>query len=164
MIKWEDEIENIKKLIETKTLWEIGKVYSVSRQRIYQVLTKFGISTLQRERNNWLRDQPKEVYWLNKTLCYKGITKANRDRMLKKLTPLPVYCPALGLKLDYSSKEEGFSRNENSPSMDQIIPGEGYTEDNVAIISWRANRIKNDGTANEHQKISDWINNALLTK
>jgi hypothetical protein len=38
-----------------------------------------------------------------------------------------------------------------------IGPKEGYTPENTFIISWRANRIKNDGTAREHQLIMEWM-------
>lgn len=65
----------------------------------------------------------------------------------------PDYCPILGIELDYFAE----TRQENSPSFDQISPSKGYVSGNVQIISWRANRIKNDGTAEEHRKIADYL-------
>jgi hypothetical protein len=57
---------------------------------------------------------------------------------------LPEYCPILGVKLIYGTK-----RSDASPSLDQIIPGVGYTRDNVQVLSDKANRMKNDATPEE---------------
>jgi transposase len=67
----------------------------------------------------------------------------------------PSHCPVLGIELDWFSP----CRTEGSPSFDRIDPSKGYIPGNVAIISWRANRIKNDGTADEHAKIAGWMSN-----
>lgn len=65
----------------------------------------------------------------------------------------PQFCPILGLKLDYFAE----SMQENSPSFDRLDPTKGYIKGNVYIISQRANRIKNDGTPEEHKKIYEWM-------
>ena len=49
------------------------------------------------------------------------------------------------------------SRHEGSPTLDKVSPEKGYTLDNIGVISYKANRIKNDGTAEEHLKIADWM-------
>lgn len=67
----------------------------------------------------------------------------------------PTHCPVLGLELDYYASSG--RRSENSTSFDRIDPSLGYVKDNVRIISWRANRIKNDGTADEHRAIAAYI-------
>jgi hypothetical protein len=48
--------------------------------------------------------------------------------------------------------------------LDRIIPEEGYVAGNVNVVSYRANRIKNDGTAEEHLKIADWMDSMLQSK
>lgn len=65
----------------------------------------------------------------------------------------PTHCPVLGIELDYFSD----GRQENSASFDKIDPNKGYVSGNVAIMSWRANRIKNDGTVDEHLRIAAWM-------
>lgn len=45
----------------------------------------------------------------------------------------------------------------NSPSLDKIRPNRGYVMGNVAFISRRANKMKDDGTMREHYAIADWI-------
>lgn len=70
----------------------------------------------------------------------------------------PERCPILGIPLDYMTK----GRRENSPSFDRTDPAKGYIKGNVQVVSWRANRIKNDGTADEHAAIARYLRN--LTK
>lgn len=65
----------------------------------------------------------------------------------------PTHCPILGIELDYMNTQ----RSENSPSFDRIDPKKGYVKDNVVVLSWRANRIKNDGTADEHRQIAAYL-------
>lgn len=56
--------------------------------------------------------------------------------------PVPEFCPILGLPLSFATGQ----RTDNSPSIDRIDPGKGYVEGNWQWLSWRANRIKNDGS------------------
>jgi hypothetical protein len=64
---------------------------------------------------------------------------------------IPDTCPVLGNPLSYDTDRE------TSPSVDRFDSSKGYTVDNVVIISDRANRIKNDGTAEEHIKVALWM-------
>jgi len=45
----------------------------------------------------------------------------------------------------------------DSPTLDRILPDLGYVKGNVAFLSYRANRIKDNGTMQEHYDIADWI-------
>lgn len=65
------------------------------------------------------------------------------------------HCPILGIELDYWCVEG--MRQDNSVSFDQIKPGGGYVPGNVQVVSWRGNRIKNDGTAEEHERVAQYI-------
>jgi hypothetical protein len=51
---------------------------------------------------------------------------------------IPEFCPVLGIPL---IKRQG-KFSDNSPSVDRIIPSLGYVKGNIAIMSYRANRIK----------------------
>jgi hypothetical protein len=42
---------------------------------------------------------------------------------------------------------------DNSPSIDQIVPGGGYVPGNVRIISWKANRLKSNATIDDLEAI-----------
>lgn len=74
---------------------------------------------------------------------------------------IPTTCPILGIPLFWKEKKQ----SDNSPSFDRINPNKGYTKDNVQIISWKANRIKNNGTILEHLLIAKSLStDAKLTK
>lgn len=53
---------------------------------------------------------------------------------------------------------------ENGPQLDRITPELGYIVGNVAFISHRANRIKDNGTMQEHYDIADWIWDRTVAK
>lgn len=67
---------------------------------------------------------------------------------------IPERCPVLGIKILLLS---GRGRLDCAPSLDRVDPSKGYTRTNTRIISERANRIKNNGTAEEHEKIARYI-------
>lgn len=58
---------------------------------------------------------------------------------------IPTNCPVLGIYLQ-SNKN---SPSDSSPSLDRIDPNKGYVRDNIAVVSYRANRLKNSFTADE---------------
>lgn len=58
---------------------------------------------------------------------------------------IPGTCPLLGIPLQVSKK----IHSPNSPSLDRIIPADGYVKGNVQVISHRANAIKNDASLAE---------------
>lgn len=67
---------------------------------------------------------------------------------------VPEHCPALGLRLEVSTTRKA---NDNSPSLDRIDPSKGYVRGNVLVISTKANRIKNNATAEEVRKVADFL-------
>jgi len=66
---------------------------------------------------------------------------------------IPDICPVLGLFISKEAK----GRQDNSPSLDRIDNSKGYVKGNICVISWKANNIKNVGTAEEHRKIAEYI-------
>ena len=66
---------------------------------------------------------------------------------------VPDFCPVLGIRLVWT----GRAGAEDNPSLDRLVPQKGYVKGNVAVISRRANRIKNDGTRAEHERIVEWL-------
>jgi len=151
---WKDQINKLTELVEEeRTAGEIGAYYGVSRQRIYQVLTKFGISCPHTEKKNFLRGKPSKYYWVNKTLALKKFSKIERLNYLET-QEIPDVCPMLGIVLNYDGNGGvGYTRSDDSPSIDRIDNSDDYHPGNIQIISWRANRIKNDSTLEELEKI-----------
>ena len=117
-------------------------------------MTKFGIITGVRARKNFLSGLAPKYYWFNTMLTKKEIPRPNRLALLEA-TILPDYCPMLDMKLNYDGTgRDGWSRGEDSPSLGRINSSIGYEIGNIHIISWRANRIKNDSTPEELMRIA----------
>jgi hypothetical protein len=68
---------------------------------------------------------------------------------------VPVKCPVLGIPIAVEHGKCGMK--ESSPSLDRINSKLGYVKGNVGVISRKANTIKSYGTAEEHRKIADWM-------
>lgn len=134
---------------------QIGKEFGVSKQRIYQVMTKFGIETPIQKQKNFLRDSSPRLYWLNTILVAKGFRREDRIRLLETLE-LPDNCPIFDVELSYG--EHGLrGPQDNSASIDRVDSAKGYEIGNIHIISTRANRIKNDATPEELMKVGEYM-------
>jgi hypothetical protein len=70
---------------------------------------------------------------------------------------VPEYCPVLGIKLEWGAGRGKGKARDNSVSLDRVDSTKGYVKANVCIISWRANDLKKDGTAEEHLKIAEYM-------
>lgn len=57
---------------------------------------------------------------------------------------VPSVCPALGIPL-----KVGGDILDDSPTLDRIIPDNGYVEDNIIVVSDLANRIKSNATPDQ---------------
>ena len=66
---------------------------------------------------------------------------------------IPKRCPILGIPLVVGDG----TANDNSPELDRINNRKGYVRGNVHVISRRANRIKNDATIAELEKIASYL-------
>lgn len=176
-MKWsKDQLDDVAYLIsEGLTYKQIGKKYGVCRERIRQIAKRLGIQgkslkvrqeKRHEELNEYLTLKYGDFYkdgLINKgdflSACKKKFTTkknvSDKDSWGIEFGDIKwnTHCPILGYELDYFTEV----RKENSPSFDKIDPSKGYVVGNVQIISWRANRIKNDGTSDEHEKIAKYM-------
>jgi hypothetical protein len=67
---------------------------------------------------------------------------------------LPDTCEVLGIALRRNNKKGPI---DSSPTLDRIVPELGYVPGNVVVISHRANRIKNDATAEELRRVLAYV-------
>lgn len=171
------QIEVYEKALQGKTVKAIAKEYGVSKQRISQIIklqnpditrAEFGASKRKTNRLVKRQEEIRSLYNRNSYGELSDLERAmgsffSRKRQNSKyrhdwnisMSDLdwPLVCPVLGIPLDWFAE----SRQENSPSIDRLDSSKGYIKGNVAIMSWRANRIKNDGTAKEHHQIADFL-------
>lgn len=92
-----------------------------------------------------------------KMLWYEAAKRAKRKGLPFTIScadiVVPEFCPVLGIKL-----ERGVGRpTDYSPTIDEVIRGKGYTPENMAVISYKANRLKNDGTLAELEAVVNWL-------
>lgn len=171
-IDWTTEFPKAVELGKSgKSLKEIGDHYGVSRQRIKQLFDQHGVDPAEigvKVRTKRSRETEAARYWhkwgdkdqslySEKRQKYRT-KKANAKRAGVEFSVAfseidwPTRCPILGIELQYYSE----GRTDASVSIDRIDPTKGYVSGNVVVISWRANRLKNDGSGEEHQKIADF--------
>lgn len=147
----------------------------VSKQRIKQLCKRYGIDAFQIGRGKRLEERENRMVakwgeeWNNsstrKSYIYQSMRSKFRQKRANAINAgkewtiefgdlsFPTHCPVLNIPLNYFAEK----RCESSPSFDRINPSLGYVKGNVAVISWRANRIKNDGSAEEHRLIAEWL-------
>lgn len=68
---------------------------------------------------------------------------------------IPEICPVFGIPLRISQGK----RTDNSPSLDKRVIEKGYVRGNIAIISWRANRLKCDANLEELKQLVAYMEN-----
>jgi hypothetical protein len=115
--------------------------------------SKYAIEYREKNKNN--------LKWRMKGLLNASRQRAaikGRENTLTKEFLISIYpkdgkCPIFGFDLEWN--RAGF--RETSPSIDRIDSSKGYTEDNVQIISWKANRIKSYATIEELEMIVNYL-------
>lgn len=67
---------------------------------------------------------------------------------------IPTHCPVLGIPM---ASGRGNGPIANSPTIDRIVPELGYVRGNVAVISHRANTIKQNASVTELLAVAAWL-------
>lgn len=92
-------------------------------------------------------------------LCQWAKARAKKRGIVFALKPsdilVPDVCPVLGIPLAFGHGAGGAI--DASPTLDRIIPNKGYVVGNVAVISRRANFLKNDATLEELNLLVRWL-------
>lgn len=166
-INWKNELENIVALDKAgKSMTEIAYEYGVSKQRIKQIFQKFHLTqtcwssklAMKKEAHHkkW-GDRTQDIYEIKRAKWrakkYNSLRKGIQFDLPFSELIFPTHCPVLGIELNYENE----NKDENSPSFDREDSNIGYISGNVHVISWRAKRIKNDGTLGEHEKIVEYM-------
>lgn len=170
-INWQQEVPSIRERgYQGQNMVEIAKSFGVTRQRIKQVVDKYIPEwhmecggAAKRKLEAQLTQQKHgdkadtDLYRAQKHKFQRKKYTAGRNGVEWNIhfgeLYFPETCPILGIPLDYFAE----STVEGSPSFDRIDCSVGYVTGNVQVISWRANRIKNNGSAEEHRKIADYL-------
>lgn len=110
------------------------------------------------------REQEKKAYVLKGPRWVKTLTQGAANRAKKNNVPFdraavqevlraaPDICPVLG-----TAFTTGAGRCDSSASLDRLKPALGYVRGNLAVISWLANRIKTNATADQILAVGKWL-------
>jgi hypothetical protein len=114
----------------------------------------------QEAKRRWKRKNPKRAW----AVCATGSAK-----MRAKLKDIPFdlttdyvesitpdTCPVFGTPFSFIG---GKCMTESSASIDRIDTRFGYVRGNVAVISFKANAIKNRYSSHDIRKVADWLGN-----
>jgi len=126
-----------------------GKIDAVAAERKEKARKKYlrHKSEMIRKTREWRLQCPSE-YILSSVSA-----KAKRSGLAFNLEAsdiaIPEFCPVFGIRL----VPMGGKRTDATPSIDRVDNTKGYVKGNVWVISWRANRLKNDGTLDEFRAL-----------
>lgn len=98
------------------------------------------------ERKHWLADPRKRLL---KKARERAKTHGREFTLTLTDIVIPSCCPLLNIPLFVGTRQV----KNQSPTIDRKDSTKGYTPDNIWVISWRANRIKNDSTLEEMKLI-----------
>lgn len=68
-------------------------------------------------------------------------------------------CPVFGTKISFGGTIP--LDPMTTSSVDRLIPEKGYTKENIRVISFRANAIKNDASIEDLKKVLAYLEDAL---
>ena len=84
---------------------------------------------------------------------------------IKAAWPRDNMCPVTGMPMKRNLDKQISGASPDSPTIDRIVPELGYVKGNVAVISMRANRIKNGETDPRIiRRVADWLEAQLRTR
>ena len=94
-------------------------------------------------------------------MCTQCMKSARNIGVPFSLTPedivIPEKCPVLDIPLEFSKDRK---RKDNTPSVDRLIPELGYVSENIRVISWKANQLKNDMSLEQCKKMYEFFSQA----
>ncbi len=159
------------KSINAKIHYEEHKEEILPKNKKYRSENKDKIATYERsekrktETSEWTKKKRKEnpprflYYAAKRRAKLQNIEFSITEEDIREIYPEDNLCPILKISI---APNEG-KMKDNSPSLDRIVPSKGYIKGNILVISYKANRIKNDATPEELEQVSnfmkEWFNN-----
>ena len=112
---------------------------------------------LSENRKRWRRENPVRAAWLGLKSRAERITGVSFSLTWERFQVLMASekCPVCGVKM--KDKGRHGRHDMDMKSVDRILAGGDYSNDNCACICKRCNAVKNDGSADEHERIAAWI-------
>lgn len=107
------------------------------------------------------------MYYIDSRTLYNRLKSSAKKRNIPfdlticdiNTLSFPLTCPILGIPLKHNRGKP----QDDSFSIDRKDSSLGYTADNIVVISYKANRMKNNGTLDELKLFSEYYSNENLT-
>jgi hypothetical protein len=112
----------------------------------------------EKKKQSYSTEKRREQYVKNieKELFYGAKQRAKNKNIDFTITledvKIPEVCPVFGIKINLNERL-------TAPTLDRIDNSLGYIKGNVEVISSKANRLKNNGTIEEFEKIILYMKN-----
>lgn len=125
-------------------------------QIINQLQINKTLNELKDAREKWIKTLLSKVAASSK---YRGLS----FNLIQEDIMLPEKCPVLGTPLCrfVATEPEDISLYRFVPTLDRIDNSKGYEPDNIEVMSWRANKLKNDATLEELVQLGEWAKKKL---
>lgn len=121
-----------------KVYYEANKAVTLKLEREKRLANRETVNALNR-----LDYVLRPEYYLLRSARARARIKQLPFNITENDISIPEFCPVLGVKL---KRKEGRGMGEESPTLDRIVPSLGYVKGNITVISWRANRLKNNAS------------------
>ena len=72
----------------------------------------------------------------------------------------PTHCPIFGMELDYNKTPPGerqHAKRDAFPTLDRKVPALGYVPGNVFVLSYKANRLKQDSSIEQLEALLSYM-------
>jgi|ERR1035437_5967994 hypothetical protein len=159
------EINANPELIEKRRLYNNArakKLYHANKEKGCEAGRKWRQANPEKFAESWRASKQKareenprrEILWhLKQNARKKGLP----FDLIESDLVWPTHCPVFGMELVYIA--QGY-RSEASASADRHDNNSGYVKGNVRIISWKANRLKNNATIEDLLKVVKYMQGA----
>lgn len=127
-----------------KTPEQNREYYYKNREKILaqaKIWAKANPDKRKKNQTDWIQNNPEKRLWhsAKRRSHLRGIP----FDLLPTDIVIPKYCPYLGVELTH---EQGKGKLPTQPSLDRIDPTKGYTKDNIQVISFLANAMKQNAS------------------
>lgn len=166
-------------LLNGLTYREVGNIFNISKQRVKQIIDKQGwlrTDIIARAKRLEIKKDRRKQYNMKRYGTVEGkdcfvyrqykkifnSKKANANQRGISFTILigeidwATHCPVFGCKLVYNKVGTKFLAH-NWATIDRLDPNKPYEKGNVVVMSYRANRLKADGTLDEFKHLVKFL-------
>jgi hypothetical protein len=173
---WEDGLQQIQTLInQGYSNTYIGQKKGISGTWVHRIIIDYGLKDIPYPIRKKIRtalsheqriETASTITWVERSLSrIRAMCRRNNTPFtlqIEDFLPVPIHCPILGIELNYSGSFD--KARKDTASFDRVIPNLGYVKGNVNIVSWEANRLKNNACRDDLVRILHYMDTHTAAK